>query len=36
MYEILGWYTVGTEATELDLRIQRQVRLWWIKIRSLE
>lgn len=25
MYEILGWYTVGTEATELDLRIQRQV-----------
>lgn len=25
MYEILGWYTVGIEATELDLRIQRQV-----------
>ncbi|CAM9322385.1 unnamed protein product [Ascophyllum nodosum] len=25
MYEILGWYTVGTEATELDLRIQRQM-----------
>ena len=25
MYEILGWYTVGTEATEEDLRIQRQV-----------
>ncbi|CAN0414460.1 unnamed protein product, partial [Hapterophycus canaliculatus] len=26
MYEILGWYTVGTEVTELDLGIQRQVR----------
>ncbi|CAN0596959.1 unnamed protein product, partial [Ectocarpus sp. 12 AP-2014] len=25
MYEILGWYTVGTEVTELDLGIQRQV-----------
>lgn len=25
MYEILGWYTVGTEATEADLGIQRQV-----------
>lgn len=26
MYEILGWYTVGTAVTELDLGIQRQVR----------
>lgn len=26
MYEILGWYTVGTEATEQDLRIQKQVK----------
>lgn len=26
MYEILGWYTVGTTVTELDLGIQRQVR----------
>ncbi|CAN0390408.1 unnamed protein product [Ectocarpus sp. 12 AP-2014] len=25
MYEILGWYTVGTEVTELDLGIQRQM-----------
>lgn len=26
MYEIMGWYTVGTAVTELDLGIQRQVR----------